>query len=72
MLVTANHAPPGEVTNTIGAKQGDGSSTDASIFASPVADAGARSVESFTVAEAPSLELRQLTIALKDAIGFVP
>lgn len=56
----------------IGAKQGDGSSTDASIFASPLELAGASAVETFMVAGAPLADVRQLTIALKDAIGFVP
>jgi catechol 2,3-dioxygenase-like lactoylglutathione lyase family enzyme len=76
--VAANQAPlPPTVplaTNTIGATHGEGRATLPSNVALPVAEAGKGSVETFTV-DVPVLAgsvVRQLTVALKLAIGFVP
>ena len=67
--VTENQEPSGEVTNTIGARQGDGSATFASIFESPLAVAGAGAVETFTIVGTPSVTDWQLTIARNRAPG---
>ena len=76
--VAENHEPPGDVTNTIGAMHGVGSTTSASIFASPFC--GSPSMTSaplvvMTLAVTrlpPASMLKQLTIARKNGAGLIP
>jgi hypothetical protein len=61
--VTANHAPVGEVTKTIGAKHGEGSATDVSRCPSPRGVTGKSPVATLSVVAVPFVVVRQLTIA---------
>jgi hypothetical protein len=70
--VAANHAPVGDVTNTIGATHGEGSVIVASMSASPAGDAGKSAVAMFETAALPPSIVWQATIALNDGIVFVP
>src|SRR5712691_9086262 len=71
--VAANQLPPGEVTNTMGAMQGRGRLTVASMLEFPAVLAGNSAVLTFVmVAVSPAPMLWQLTMARKSAIGLVP
>src|SRR5437588_7606584 len=70
--VAANQAPPGEVTNTIGAMQGLGRATAVSTSALPSELAGNGSVRTLLTAADPDEMVWQLTMARKLVIGLVP
>jgi hypothetical protein len=70
--VTANQAPPGDVTKTIGAKQGSGRDTVASIFESPLSLAGNVPVETFVVVAALPSIVWQLTMARRPISPRLP